>query len=80
MKVKAWYKNFGHEHVNKFYHINDIQEEKTIHATIYEYHQVFKKVLNKDDDTFNVKWWMEQEISNNIHEIPENTVPFLMRI
>ena len=79
MKISKWYKEFGDERVLTFYHIVDLDENKGVSGMRYKYNTLIKKVVSKEECAVDSKWWMEQEIKNNIYMVPENTVPFLIK-
>ncbi len=79
MSISKWYKKFGDDRDLTYYHIVDLDEENGVSGTCYTYNTLIKKVVARKQVTLDSKWWMEQEIKNNIHQIPEDTIPFLMK-
>ena len=78
MDKNNWYKKFGNRNIQKYYHIVAIDNDN-LNVKTYEYNQLTKKILKENEDLFSLKWWMEEEIKNNIHLIPEQNVPFLIK-
>ncbi len=78
MKEDGWYKQFGTGHVLAYYHILHIDESQDVTARYYQYDTVFRKIAQQQRRKFKSKWWMEQEIKNNITEISRDQVPFLV--
>ena len=79
MKTSRWYKEFGEDRVLIFYHIVELDEDRGISGLCYKYHSLFKRVISKESVTLDPKWWMEQEIQNNIHLVSEESIPFLIK-
>ncbi|MBN2510232.1 MAG: hypothetical protein JXB03_08145 [Spirochaetales bacterium] len=79
MKISRWYKEFGDDRVLTFYHIVDLDEDKGVSGLRYKYNPLIRKVVSKEECILDPKWWMEQEIQNNVYAVPENTVPFLIK-
>lgn len=78
MKPDDWYKQFGGHTIQRFYHIQSCTEgESLIRATVYEFDILRRRIVLQETHDFETKWWMEQEIKNNIHPVPEKAVPFL---
>lgn len=78
MRTSLWYKQFGGKREERYYHITGIEEEGPVSGTRYTYDSVLHKVTGKEPCSYDSKWWMEQEVSNAVHEVAESTVPFLM--
>lgn len=78
MVEKSWYKKFGDSSILYYYHILSVKDEQ-LTALIYKYNQILKQVVDKKEAEYDMKYWMEEEIKNNIHLIPESNVPFLIK-
>ncbi len=79
MKESRWYKEFGGEREERYYHITEVDEGRTVSGRVFIYNPLFRRVIKEETRHFDDKWWMEQEIRNSVHEIDESTVPFLMK-
>ncbi|WP_319475897.1 hypothetical protein [Marispirochaeta aestuarii] len=79
MKASRWYKAFGGGREEKYYHIIEFDEDERVRGTLYIFNPLFRKVVREEDRYFDKKWWMEQELYNTVHEVAENSVPFLMK-
>ena len=79
MKSSRWYKEFGGIREERYYHITEIEEGGEVSGTVYVYNPLFRRVVKEEPKVFDDKWWMEQELRNSIHEVAENTIPFLMK-
>ena len=79
MKSSRWYKAFGGKREERYYHITEIEEGGAVSGRMFIYSPVFRRVIREESRSFDDKWWMEQEISNTVHEVDEGTVPFLMK-
>jgi len=80
MKASLWYKEFGAGIEERYYHITAVEEGGSVSGHIFTYSLLLRRVLKEEPGIFDDKWWMEQELRNVIHEVPEDTVPFLMPV
>jgi hypothetical protein len=78
MQTSRWFKDFGSGREVKYYHITGDYQQEMLPVTLYRYDTLFRKVSHKESLELETKWWMEQELRNLVHEVPEQTVPFLM--
>jgi len=79
MKASRWYKQFGGDREERYYHITEIEEGGLVSGTLYIYNSLFRKVVKEEHRRFDDKWWMEQELGNSVHEVAESSIPFLMK-
>ena len=79
MHASRWYKEFGGDREEKYYHITEIDEGGSVSGRVYVYNSLFRRVVSEESRLFSDKWWMEQELKNAVHEVAESSVPFLMK-
>jgi hypothetical protein len=79
MKASRWYKEFGGDREERYYHITEIEEGGRVSGRLYIYNSLFRKVVKEESRRFDDKWWMEQELRNSVHEVAESSIPFLMK-
>jgi hypothetical protein len=80
MEPSRWYKEFGGGREVTYYHITGDLERPSIRVTIYRYDSLLRRISHQETRHFDTKWWMEQVMRNSIHEVPESSVPFLMKV
>jgi hypothetical protein len=86
MKPGDWYKQFGseekqHDTYEIYYHVIDINGDVLL-LDEYGFYTHFKRLVkrNKKPIAYNVKQWLEENISNNVYEVEKENLPFYLSI
>jgi len=86
MKTGDWYKKFGteedrHDRVETYYHVVFLDAEAIV-LDEYSYYTHFQRLVkvNKKPIRYNLKKWLEENIRNNVYEVPKDGLPFILNI
>ncbi len=86
MKTGDWYKKFGsledrHDTVETYYHVVSLDEE-SVYLDEYSYYTHFQRLVksNKKPIKYKLKSWLEENLRNNVYEVPKENLPFLLGI
>jgi hypothetical protein len=79
MKPGDWYKNFGGRGKTAYYRIVSIENDE-VYVEFFVYHPVLQRILAVEQCSFSAKDWMEQEMCNDVHQLPKAQVPFLIPV
>ena len=78
MNTSRWYKEYGESREVHYYHITGDYDNEHLSATEVLYDTLLHRVVRQIQVDFETSWWMQQELENRVHEVPESAVPFLM--
>lgn len=78
MNTSRWYKEYSDGREVRYYHITGDYGSEHLSATEVLYDTLLHRVLKQESAIYETKWWMQQELENRVHEVPETAVPFLM--
>ena len=86
MKPGDWYKQFGseekrHDTFEIYYHVIDVRDDVLL-LDEYGFYTHLKRLVkrNKTPLTYQMKEWLEENINNNVYEVPKENLPFYLSI
>ena len=82
MRSGDWYKKFGssesrHDTVETYYHVVEVAGDR-LFLDEYDFYVHFERLIkkNKTPLEYDLKTWLEENIQNNVYEVPREKLPF----